>query len=340
MKAVPLISVLIVNWNGEKWLKNCLDSLKAQTYKNYEIIFIDNASTDGSVNFVKQHHPDIKLIQNDENVGFAGGNNIGYKHSEGQYILLLNNDTIVEPGFLNKILMAFEKIPNLGSVQAKLVLMDDRKKLDVAGSYWTDTGFLYHYGFGKNESLEKYNKPMPFFSNKGAAMLISRTAIERVGLFDDDFWCYYEETDFCHRLWLAGYECWYWPGATVFHAMGGTSLAFKNDFIQYHNFKNKLLSFIKNFEYHTLLWLLPVFLLEVVGLASFWLLKGKFKHAVSIMNAISWNIHHLPQTLKKRKSVQDLRQVSDKTISQKVKKNPRLIFYKHLLSGNIEDYVD
>jgi GT2 family glycosyltransferase len=336
----PLISVIIVNWNGRKWLKQCLDSLLAQTYKAYEIILVDNASTDGSAGFVRKHYPNVKLIENDTNDGFAGGNNLGYKHVKGSYILLLNNDTAVEPDFLTEFLKAFDQIPNLGSVQSKLVLMKESSKLDVAGSYWTSSTFLYHYGYGKDQSADKYNRMLPFFSNKGAAMLISRAAIERVGLFDDDFWCYYEETDLCNRLWLAGYECWYFPQAVTFHAMGGTSLLFNNDYVQFHNFKNKLLSFLKNYQTHTLITVLPIYVSVSIALSFVWLVSGKPRHFLAVYKSFLWNINHLKATLEKRRQIQKLRKVSDKAIFKKVKYDPSLSYYYHLFNNSLDKYED
>jgi len=271
------VSIIIVNYNGRKWLQKCLDSLYRQTYKNFEIIFVDNASVDDSVEFVENNykHDRMKIVKNDKNSGFAGGNNLGLKYAKGDFILLLNNDTWAKEDYLEKFIQAFEEIPNLGSAQSKIVLMDEPDTLDSCGSYWTNTSFLYHYGNGKDQSLKKYNKNMPFFSNKGASILIRKDLIDKIGLFDDDFWCYYEETDFCNRAWLAGFECWYWPEAVCFHAMGGTTLTFKNDYIQFHNFKNKLLSFLKNFEIKTLIKVIPIYILTNIVLSFLWLLQSK-----------------------------------------------------------------
>jgi GT2 family glycosyltransferase len=334
-----LISIIIINWNGKKWLKNCLNSLDGQTYKNFEIIFVDNASTDDSVEYVRENFPKVKIVQNKKNLGFAGGNNIGLKHAKGDYILLLNNDTWVEKNFLSKFIKSFDEIPNLGSVQSKIALMNTPKKLDAVGSYWTDSSFLYYYGYGKDASLTKYNKPMPFFSNKGASMLIRRDLINKIGLFDDDFWCYYEETDFCHRAWIAGYECWYYPKAVAYHAVGGTSFQLDNAYIQFHNFKNKMLSFVKNFEARTLAYVLPVFLLLNIALSFLWLFQGKIKHFFALYRAFWWNIINIKSTLEKRSMMKKNKVRSDSEIFLKIKKNPKLGYYYYLFVG-LEKYED
>lgn len=335
-----LISIIIVNWNGEKWLSKCLSSLAQQTYKQFEIIFVDNGSKDNSVAYVKKNFPHVKIILNKKNLGFAGGNNVGYKHAKGEYILLLNNDTWVEKNFLKKIIGAFDRNPRLGSVQPKIVLMDDPKKLDAVGAYWTDSSFLYYYGFGKNSQEKKYNKKMPFFSNKGAAMLFKKELVDKIGLFDDDFWCYYEETDFCHRVWLAGYECWYYPDAVVHHAMGGTSLRFDSSFVQFHNFKNKLLSFLKNFEAKNLITIVPIYILLNIFISFIWLFQGKYKHFLALYRSIGWNISHAQETSRKRKIVQSLRTKSDDDIFKMIKVNPRLPYYLYLFKGELDKFPD
>lgn len=336
-----LISIIIVNYNGKKWLKKCLDSLCAQTYKNFEIIFVDNNSEDESIDFVRSNFNDgrIKIVQSEKNLGFAGGNNLGLESARGKYILLLNNDTSAPKEYLEKFVKAFQEIPSAASIQSKMILMDNIEKLDVCGSYWSDSSFLYHYGYGKNQSLKKYNQASPFFSNKGASMMIRQEVIAKIGLFDEDFWCYYEDTDFCHRAWLAGYECWYYPEAVMYHAMGGTSFAFHHSYIQFHNFKNKLLSFLKNFEGWTLAKVLPVYFILNIALSFYWLAQGKGRHFVSLYQAIWWNMLHFKETMKKRRAVQSLRKKKDAAIFKQVKRNPKLRYYYYLLAG-LEKYEE
>ncbi|MEO5498905.1 MAG: glycosyltransferase family 2 protein, partial [Candidatus Saccharimonadales bacterium] len=256
----PLVSVIIVNWNGEEWLRRCLDGLLTQTYSAVEIIFVDNNSSDNSVALVEKAYPSLKIIRNDKNLGFSGGNNSALPVAKGEYLLLLNTDTVVANDYIQSFVDGFDKLPAATAcIQSKIVLESNTNKIDSAGSFWTNTSFLYHYGNGKDASLSNYNKSFKVFSNKGASLLIKRSAVDKIGLFDEDFWCYYEETDFCNRLWLAGYECWYYPGAIIIHAGGSSSLMFKNDYIQFHNFKNKLLSFLKNYQASTLVTVLPTY---------------------------------------------------------------------------------
>ena len=341
MKA-PKVSILIVNYNGKKWLQGCLDSLFAQTCQDFEIILVDNASSDDSVEFVNAGYPDVRIISNTENLGFAGGNNAGIKEAKGLFVLLMNNDTVTEPDYLERFLEAFYEIPSLGAASSKIVLMDDRNKLDLCGAYWTDMTFLYLYGFHKQASAEQYNRSQPVFSNQGVSMLIRKDVLDEVGFFDEDFWCYYEETDLCHRIWLAGYECWYYPQAVIYHAVGETSSGFENSFIQYHNIKNMLMSFIKNFEAKTLLRVVPLFITSNLLLSLVWLLQGKFKHSLAVLKALSWNVTNLKANLRKRKRIQTSRKITDRELFSVVKRNPRPSYYLMAITGirNLERYED
>ncbi len=339
----PRISIIIVNYNGASWVRSCIDSLLAQTYKDFEIIFVDNASTDNSITLIEKSFKSIKklhIIKHTDNSGFSGGNNIGFRQAKGDYILLLNNDTTVGKSFLSDFLKAFDTIPTASIVQSKIVLMQKPNTIDTCGSFWTNTSLLYHYGNSKAADMPIYNKSFRVFTVKGASVMIKREVIDKIGLFDEDTWCYYEETDFCHRAWLSGFESWYWPQAKVFHAQGGTSLTFSNDFIQFHNFKNKLLSFLKNFEINKLSYIIPAFLLVNVLLSLYWLFQGKFKHSISLYKAIGWNIMHLPKTIQKRHSVQGLRKITDSEYLQFVQKNPKISYYFRLMDMRFEKYVD
>lgn len=338
-RTVPLVSVVVVNANGRRWLPGCLDALSKQTHRRLEIILVDHGSTDDSLAFVRRRYPDVKLISRRVNSGFASGNNAGVAEARGKYVLLLNNDTVAAPDCVAQLLQAFQSIPRLGSVQAKLVHLDNPDRLDVCGAYWTDSSLLYYYGYGKPADDPAYNRAQPFFSNKAAGMLVPKDLIDRFQLFDEDFWCYYEETDFCHRLWLYGYECWYWPPAVVRHFIGGTSRNTRPATIQFHNFKNKLCSFLKNFQVRTLLRVVPMFLAANFVLSLVWLGMGKPRQAAALYRALWWNLRHLPSTLAKRRTVQAARRRSDRELFRLVKRNPRLVYYYYLLRG-LERYVD
>lgn len=335
-----LISIIVVNYNGLGFLGSFFKSVYAQTYKNFEVIMVDNNSSDGSVEFTRKNFPQVKIIENKENSGYAGGNNLGLKESQGEYIAITNNDITLEKDLLEKLIGAYSEIPNLGAVQPMFKLMYDKGNLDACGSFWTNTGLNYHYGIYKDSSLPIYNKNFPVYSLKGVFMLIPRHIIDKIGLFDEDFWCYFEETDFCHRVWLAGYECWYYPKSFLYHHLGGTSTKKPSSMVQYHSFKNRLCSYLKNLGGWEMLKILPVYFSMNFIWSIGYLLEWEWQNFLIVYKAIWWNIVNVKNTLKKRNYIQlNSRKKTDKEIFSRVKKNPRLSYYFYLLKG-LKNYAD
>lgn len=335
-----LVSIIIVNWNGKKFLKKCFSSLEKINYPNYEIILVDNGSTDGSVEYIKKNFPQVKIIQNKENLGFAEANNIGYQQAKGKYILLLNNDTEVTPDFLNRLVTVLKSDEKIGVVQPKILLSSQPSKIETVGSYLTSTGFLYHFGWEKDAKKPKYNLRQEIFSARGACMLIKKEVVEKVGLFDKDFFAYFEETDFCWRTWLAGYKIIYVPNSVICHKGGGTASRISLPFIDYHSFKNRICTLIKNLELKNLLKILPLHLLLCLGISFFFFLKGELKHGFAILRGIGWNIKNLRKNWQKRRIVQrQIRKIPDKELLPKIKRKVRPPYYYYLLAG-LEKYED
>ncbi|MCP4649287.1 MAG: glycosyltransferase family 2 protein [PVC group bacterium] len=337
----PLVSIIIVNWNGLAHLKKCFVSLKGINYKNYEIILVDNNSKDESVAYVREKFPKVKIIVNTENLGFAEANNIGYENSKGDLILFLNNDVEIEPDFLGILVQELIGDPNLGGVQPKILLMKEREKLDSVGGFLTNSGFLYHYGIYKDEKQDKYNKKIDIYSAKGACMLFRKKVIEKTGLFDKDFFAYFEETDFCHRVWLAGYKIRYVPESRIYHLMGGTSGAMDSPLIQFHSFKNRINSFLKNLGIKELMKILLHHLILINLVSIVCLFCGKIKMAFAIQKAIYWNFLNIHKTVRKRKIIQkNIRMVSGHEIEKFIMQKPRLIYYFYLFANKVPQYND
>lgn len=330
-----LVSIIIPNYNGKEYLENCFSSLLKLNYLNYEIVLVDNDSKDGSIEFTKKNYPQIKVIQNKENLGFAEANNIGYHNAGGNYILFLNNDTTIDPNFLSILVEEIEKDKYIGGVQPKILQMDDPKKLDCVGGFLTSTGILYHFGYGKDADSPKYNQKLWIFSMKGAAMLFKREVLEKVGLFDKYFFAYFEETDLCHRIWLAGYKILYVPRAIIYHKGGGTNSKMSNSYIQFHSFKNRINSYIKNLAWLELLKILPLHILLCLAISIVYP-----RYFTAIHKAIWWNICYIKGTLKKRKNVQsDIRAIRDNIFIPCLKKKVRPSYYYYLFNG-LEKYED
>lgn len=339
---MKLVSIIIVNWNGKNLLKECLTSLSKQEYHPIEIIVVDNGSTDGTVNYLKKYFSKVKIISLNKNFGFAGGNNEGYKYTKGEYVLFLNNDTKVEKNFLVELINIMESNKKIGGVQSKIMLMDEPGLIDSAGAYITPTGFLYHVGIQKKDS-PKYNNVTPIFSAKGACMLFSKKVLENVlvndELFDSRYFAYFEETDLCHRVWIAGYVIYYVPSSIVYHKMGATSSKLAYLFIQYHSFKNRINSFIKNFGALNLVKILPLHIAISESYAVFSLLKGNISMSIAVQKAIWWNIIHLRETLILRKTIQEkIRKVPDDAFADKIFKYPQFAYYLHI--ADLSKYED
>jgi len=181
--------------------------------------------------------------------------------------------------------------------------------------------------------------PRPVFAVKGAALLTSRQVINEVGLFDGEFWSYYEDADFCHRVLLAGYDCWYYPQAVLYHAGGGTSQSFDDANIQFHNFKNKLMSFLKNLSPASLLYILPLYLALSSALSSCYVIIGKSNHSAALARAVWYNVCALPVTLQKRRRTQRLRRRSDTEINLLYRVDPRPSYYLALFR-DVARYAD
>ena len=336
-----LVSIIIVNWNGKNFLPKCLSSLFTQDYKNFELIFVDNASIDGSVDYVHKNYSKAKVIVNKKNLGYAEGNNIGYKKAKGDYVLFLNNDTKVTKNFLTELVSVLESDSEIGGAQSKLLLMDSPSKLDCVGAYLTLTGFLYYYGiFKRNSSL--YNSQIYLYTAKGASMIFKRNVLEKIKLkgrlLDERYFAYFEETDMCHRVWLAGYKIVFAPNSIIYHKMGGTSMKLNNTFVQYHSFKNRINCYIKNLGIWQLIKILPIHLLvcEIYALS---LLRYKPSLALSIQKSIMWNVLNLKETLKLRKIVQrKIRKQKDKEIFKFIYKHPRVTYYYHI--NNLDKFKD
>lgn len=330
----PLVSIVILNWNGKKHLLKCLASLSRVTYKPIEIIVVDNNSTDDSIESVKEEFSFVTIIANATNRGYSGGNNDGIMKAKGKYVFILNNDTEVDKGFLEALVDILEKDTRVACVQPKLVYGDKRTMLNAVGSYFTNTGFLYHYGYRKRIDMPQYNERLTIYSAKGAAMMLRKKVLDRVGLFDEDFFIYFEETDLCHRLWLAGYKIVYEPHSLIYHYEAvDTHREMKNARIMFLSYRNRIASFIKNLSIQSLLQILPVILLEYLLLTVLYLVQRDWRTALSVIGAVSWNIMVLPVMLAKRKAIQKSRVMSDHQLFTIVMRNPAPIYYFYLFKG-------
>lgn len=334
------VSIIIVNWNGLGHLEKCLPSLFKIDYPNYDVIVVDNASKDESVPYMEKNFPKIKIVQNKTNEGFAGGNNAGLSMVTGDYVLLLNNDTVVTKNFIDELVKTIESDPSIACVQSKILSMDYPDRLDSVGAYLTNTGFLYHFGyFQKNK--KSYDSTKTLYTAKGACMMVRKKIVDQIGLFDQDFFAYFEETDFCHRIWLHGGKIEYCPKSIIYHKVGGTSNSMNNAFIQFHSFKNRINSYLKNLGTIELFKILPLHLVLCEIAALVFIPKGRPDLFIAINKAICWNFVNLSKTLNKRRKVQHkLRKVSDSEFMPIIKRNLGLRYYYYLFAKSLVGYKE
>jgi len=225
------ISVIIPNWNGAEHLPTCLDSLRAQTCPNVEIIVADNASTDGSQALLARQYPEVRLVQLPENRGFTGACNAGLEAAGGEILVLLNNDTEADPNWLAAVAAAFERHPEAGSVASKMLLFDQRDVFHTAGDFYRLDGTPGNRGVWQKD-VGQYDQEEYVFSACGGSAAYRRTMLEQIGSLDDAFFFSCEDLDLGWRAQLAGWRCLYVPEAIVYHKLqatgGGTTASFYN----------------------------------------------------------------------------------------------------------------
>lgn len=252
MAAAPRVSIVIVTWNGLELIQRCLPSVVDTAYENLEIVVADNASTDGTAAWIESTYPDrVRVVRHPENWAFCRGNNEAIPATSGKYVVLLNNDVEVPPGWLNPLVEAMEADPELAAVQPKLLQYEDRSRFEYAGAAG---GFVDRLGypFARGRLFDhverdrgQYDDPADIFWATGAAMMLRRDAFEEVGGLDEQFVLHMEEIDLCWRLRRAGYRIRAVPESTAFH-IGGSSLAQGDPRKAYFNFRNSLLTLYKN----------------------------------------------------------------------------------------------
>ncbi|MEX0790244.1 MAG: glycosyltransferase family 2 protein, partial [Actinomycetota bacterium] len=249
---MPLdVSVVVLNFNGKHFLEDCLTSLEAQIYQrdNYEVLLVDNGSSDDSVAFVQARFPKVRVVALDQNLGFAGGINEGVKAAKGEYVALINNDAKAHPDWLRQGLAAFRSI-DIAMVASKILTLDG-KTIDYAGGALS----FYGHGFkvGVNEPDEgQYNRPGETLFASGCGLFMATKLFLEVGGFDEDYFAFFEDVDLGWRLWTLGYRVYYEPSSIVYHRHHGTAEALGHERERFLLERNALMTIIKNYGGATL----------------------------------------------------------------------------------------
>ena len=319
-----LVSVIIPNWNGIKTIGRCLESVFNQTYPEIEVIVADNNSQDNSVEFIEKNFPRVHLVKNKENKGFPGGNNSAFKVAKGEYYMMLNNDTEMDKYCIEKCLTSINQDERYGACATKFLLDKKRDTVDAAGIAVYKDGLSI--GRGRMEKAVNYNKKEEVFFASDGACLYKKELIDDIGLYDEDFFCYAEETDMGWRAQLRGWRCIYEPEAVVYHchsASTGTYSPFKAFLVE----RNRLWVAFKNFP-------LPIvfagsfytfyrYIFQSFGALSGKGAAGKFgeqfskRQLILILLKVYWSFFiTLPSTIGKRYEIQKRKLISNREIEE------------------------
>jgi GT2 family glycosyltransferase len=300
----PAVSIIVLNWNGERYLRRCLDAIAAQTFRDYEVLVLDNASTDGSVESVPARWPSFRLVKFDQNLGFAVGNNQGAKIARGRWVAFLNNDAFPEPEWLANLVRAAQTHTEFSFFSSRLVYSGDTNLTQ-------DTGDIYHVsGFAwprdNNCPIQSAHlQSDEVFSPCAAAALYEREAFLEVGGFDEQFVSHYEDVDIGFRLHLRGYRCLYIPEAVVAH-VGSASYGRESDRTVYQVQRNVVWSYIANMPGGLFWKYLPAHLFANLVFLIYYSLRGQWE---AVWKAKWHAARSLPALLQKRNRIQSLRRI-------------------------------
>lgn len=321
-------AIIIVNWNGKKYLKDCFDSLMTQTNKNFKVVFVDNGSIDDSVDFVKSNYletefPRLDIIQLKSNTGFCFGYNAGIKKAledrNIKYVIVLNNDTKLDEKYIEEMTNCAKRHLDAGSIQPKILNFYEKERIDCAGIYITRDGTAHNRGYGEN--VEKYSEEKEIFGANGTASLFTRKALEKTALpehncFDNAHFVFYEDVDLAWRIKLVGLKSYYCPHSIVYHVHSGT--AGKASLMKaYYLHRNYFFTIIKNYPcgklIKTLFWRFLSYIRLVLNVfrkkkRETEFVRGHSKGKVAIVILKAWGsvVYNLPKLIKKRRLIKKL----------------------------------
>jgi len=323
------LAVVILNWNGQKYLEQFVPILLDRMPDYAELVVADNASTDDSVSFMKQRFPNVRIIENGRNEGFAKGYNVALRQVEAEYYCLLNSDIEVSEHWIEPCIELMDANEKIAAVQPKLLSFHNRDEFEYAGAaggYIDKYGYPFCRGrvFGNVEKDHgQYDTEADVFWATGAALFVRSDVYHTMGGLDDDFFAHMEEIDFCWRLKNAGYKIKYCPNSIVYHIGGGT-LPKQNAFKTYLNFRNNLVLLLKNLPENRLFRTFAVkFFLDQIA-AFFFLLQGHFKDFAAVYKAMH-TFYNNYKTYKAKRSTLPKRAFTDTY--------PKSIVFLHYFKG-------
>lgn len=301
-----LVNVVIPNWNGKKFLKGCLDSLLASNYPQVEVVIVDNGSKDGSVEFLEAEYPQVKLVKFAQNTGFSPAVNAGIRSSNGEFVALLNNDTVVEPDWISEMIRVLREHPEIGSTGCKMLAYDDHALLDGAGDGYRRGGLPGRIGH-REKDHGQFDQQRYILGPCGGAAVYRRSMLDDIGLFDDDYFAYLEDVDIGLRAQSAGYKCLYVPTAIMYHLGCGTTGSGYHPLVVRLSSQNNWNTIVKNIPLPLLLKFLPQIIYWQAYYFAVVIVRGG--QVIPWLHG-TWNaIMLLPKMLKKRDEINRKRKV-------------------------------
>jgi GT2 family glycosyltransferase len=316
----PLVSVIIPNWNGRKFLAECIDSLKEQTFRDFETILVDNGSTDGSAELAEERYSGfLRIIRNSNNLGFTGGNNIGIQAARGEFIVLLNNDTWTEPTWLEELVKAIGPDPRVGMWASKVYSYFQRDQIEAVGEliYWDGLNRArgqYEQDRGQYEEKEE------IFFPPGCGGMYRKRVFDEVGLFDEDFFAYGDDAEIGIRARMAGWRCFYVPKAILYHKNSGSTAPYsplKAFYVERNRFWITVKYFPMSLLFLSLFFTIYRFGFQAYGVLTHQGAAGKFTEIYSpfrlmgiLLKAYGSGFLYLPRMWRKRRRMAILQKVT------------------------------
>lgn len=314
---LPFVSIIVVNHNGRHFLGECFTSLENLTYPEdrFEVILVDNASTDGSVQYVRESFPRVRILELQKNYGFCKPNNDGVRAAKGEYVVFLNNDTAVTNQWLSELVKGALSEESIASCASKMLYYDRRNVINTAGGKITIIGGGFYKGYGDEDSPE-YNKLEYTGFGCAAGVLAKKDLFQQVGGFDEDYFASCEENDLGWKLWLYGYKVLYVPAAVMYHKESGTfgsRSTFESGKV-YFITRNRLYNIVKNLEARNVIRALFISLGFNTYRSLRYLAQGNLASIKSIIVAHLHSARNLRRMLAKRRVVQSNRKLSDRQL--------------------------
>jgi GT2 family glycosyltransferase len=320
-------TVVIPNWNGRHWLKGCFEALKDQDFDDFEVLMVDDASTDGSVGYVQDHYPEVNVIRRTEQGGFAKTVNEGIRAASGEYIALLNNDTLPSPSWLGELVRTMDRMPpGVGSLASSMRQMDDPERFDSAGDILTWYGQALKRG--NNRPVSECDCSGEILAACAGAALYRREFLDATGGFDEEFGSYLEDVDLGLRGRLSGYGCRFAPTAVVLHKGHGSALP-NRAYIRFVT-RNRLMLFGKNIPLRLLVRHLPRLLVGQLVLFI------QYRRPIASIRGYLSLIPELPHVIQERRRILAARQLSDREIDTLLVLSPEGIAVPHWLVRGAE----